>query len=115
MKYTIQAGDTLSGIAARFLGNSLEFDRIARVNDIRDPDMIRAGETLEIPDAWISHRYTAESLEDIAQHFERLAVKSESCRDRSPVGSLSKAFANGEVFGLREAARILRATKLKGL
>lgn len=120
MKYTIKAGDTLSGIAARFLGNSLEFDRIAYVNDIRNPDMIIVGETLEIPDAWIEPRarYTAESLEDIAQHFERLASDFDEI---SRVMSNREGFkrradaATGRALGYREAARILRATKLKGL
>ena len=114
MKYTIKAGDTLSGIAARFLGNTLEFDRIAYVNDIRNPDMIIVGETLEIPDAWIEPRarYTAESLEDIAQHFERNARESEYLIEKF---RHNRREYKAEAASWREAARILRATKLKGL
>lgn len=43
--YTIQAGDTLSGIAARF-GTSVEY--LARLNNIKNPDLIYAGTKIKI-------------------------------------------------------------------
>jgi len=44
--YTIQAGDTLSGIAAEF---GVTVDAIAEANDIEDPSLIRVGQVLVIP------------------------------------------------------------------
>ncbi len=46
--YTVQQGDTLSGIAARF---GLSAAAIARTNGIADPDRIPAGQRLKIPRA----------------------------------------------------------------
>jgi len=44
--YTIQPGDTLSQIAARF-GTTV--DQLAQLNYISDPNMIQSGRTLQIP------------------------------------------------------------------
>lgn len=44
--YTVRAGDTLSGIAARHGTSS---GAIARANGIANPDLIRPGQTLSIP------------------------------------------------------------------
>lgn len=44
--YTVQPGDTLSGIAQR-LGVSVR--ALASVNDIADPDLVVTGSTLEVP------------------------------------------------------------------
>lgn len=44
--YTVQAGDTLSGIAARF-GTTLEI--LAELNQIPDPNLIYTGQMLRIP------------------------------------------------------------------
>ena len=41
--YVIQPGDTLSGIAARY---GLSWKRLAVLNDLADPDLIYAGDTL---------------------------------------------------------------------
>ncbi|KAK6711849.1 hypothetical protein SNK05_006285 [Fusarium graminearum] len=43
---TVQQGDTLRGIAARF---NTSFDEIARHNNITNPDLIYPGQTLSIP------------------------------------------------------------------
>lgn len=49
MSYRIQPGDTLWGISSRYYGVGSKFGVLAHSNDIRDPDMIYAGDTLEIP------------------------------------------------------------------
>lgn len=46
MQYKIRQGDTLSEIAQRF-GTTV--DDLARLNNIADPNRIRAGQTIEIP------------------------------------------------------------------
>ena len=47
MKYTIKSGDTLSGIAK---ANNTTVDELAKINKISNPNLIYAGNTIEIPD-----------------------------------------------------------------
>lgn len=47
--YTVKAGDTLSGIAARELGNASLWTTIASANNIRDPNAIQVGQVLVLP------------------------------------------------------------------
>ena len=49
--YTIRSGDTLSGIAARELGDSRRYAEIYRANEERlgNPDAIRVGDAILIP------------------------------------------------------------------
>ena len=49
--YTVQPGDTLSGIAKKFLGNANEYMDIFNANrdQLSDPDMIKPGQVLKIP------------------------------------------------------------------
>ena len=46
VKYTVSAGDTLSGIAAQF---GVTVDDIVRVNNIADPNALSEGQVLTIP------------------------------------------------------------------
>lgn len=46
--YTVRSGDTLSAIAQRF---DTSVSALAAANGIRDPDFIRAGDVLRVPDA----------------------------------------------------------------
>lgn len=47
--YTVRAGDTLSRIAQRELGDAARWPELARLNNLRDPDRIQAGQTLRLP------------------------------------------------------------------
>ena len=49
--YTVQAGDTLSAIAKKFLGNANEYMVIFNANrdQLTDPDKIKPGQVLKIP------------------------------------------------------------------
>ncbi|MBF2017648.1 MAG: VCBS repeat-containing protein [Rivularia sp. T60_A2020_040] len=47
--YTIQASDTLSGIAQRTLGNANSSSLIAQRNNISNPNRINAGQVIEVP------------------------------------------------------------------
>ncbi len=49
--YTVQPGDTLSGIALKFYGDASResYMKIAKANNIANPDLIRVGQKLQIP------------------------------------------------------------------
>ena len=47
--YVVKSGDTLSGIAARVLGNVALWPTIASANNIRDPNNIQVGQVLIMP------------------------------------------------------------------
>jgi len=47
--YTLQAGDTLSGIAQRFLDEPLKFHILAKFNGITDPSRLEPGLTIRVP------------------------------------------------------------------
>jgi LysM repeat protein len=49
VSYTIRWGDTLWDISAAFYRNPWQYSRIARFNNIRNPDRIIAGRTIKIP------------------------------------------------------------------
>lgn len=48
--YVVQAGDTLSGIARRFYGDASLYAKLAAANEIKNPNLIHAGQVLTIPD-----------------------------------------------------------------
>ena len=49
--YTVQSGDTLSGIAKKLLGNANDYMEIFNANrdQLSDPDKIKPGQVLKIP------------------------------------------------------------------
>ena len=51
--HTVQAGDTLSGIAKKYLGNANDYMEIFNANrdQLSDPDKIKPGQVLKIPQA----------------------------------------------------------------
>ena len=51
--YTVVAGDSLSKIAKKFYGDGNQWRRIFEANrdTVKNPDLIRPGQVLKIPDA----------------------------------------------------------------
>lgn len=49
--YIVKSGDNLSKISKSFYGNPNEYIRIAKANNIPDPDKIQVGQELRIPAA----------------------------------------------------------------
>ncbi len=50
-KYTVKAGDTLGKISQQFYGSANHYMKIAEANGIDNPNLIQAGQELEIPAA----------------------------------------------------------------
>ena len=48
-EYTVQYGDTLTGIASYFYGTIFYYDDIANYNGISDPNKIREGQVIYLP------------------------------------------------------------------
>ena len=50
--YTVQSGDTLSGIAKKHLGDANAYMRIFELNrdQLKDPDVIKPGQVLKMPE-----------------------------------------------------------------
>jgi nucleoid-associated protein YgaU len=49
--YTVKAGDNLSKISKLFYGDANQYPKIARANNLSDPDKIKVGQSLRIPAA----------------------------------------------------------------
>ncbi len=47
--YTVRSGDTLSGIAAKLLGNARRWPEIQKLNNIRDPNHLSIGQIVRVP------------------------------------------------------------------
>jgi nucleoid-associated protein YgaU len=49
--YTVKSGDNLSKISKLFYGDANQYQKIAKANGITNPDLIKVGQTLQIPAA----------------------------------------------------------------
>lgn len=47
--YTVKPGDSLSKISKLFYGNANKYNEIAQANGIPNPDLIRAGQQINVP------------------------------------------------------------------
>ena len=47
--YTVRKGDTLAAIAAKVLGKSSAWPSIAKLNNVRNPNNLKAGQVLKLP------------------------------------------------------------------
>ena len=52
--YTVQKGDTLWAIAAKYLGSGTKYPQIASENNIKNPNLIYPGQKLKIPEKEVS-------------------------------------------------------------
>lgn len=67
--YRVVRGDTLGGLAARF---DVPLDALVRINHKQNnPDLIREGETLQIPRSRLAYDTILESLEGLAREADR--------------------------------------------
>lgn len=107
-EYTVKAGDSLSTIAQRELGNVSLWPKIATLNHIQAPYVIRVGEVLILP--------TANTLHTIDVPAKPVPVSSTSSTSStsSSVGLVGRLFAwtkahpgLAAVYGLSIAASVV--------
>lgn len=61
-QHVVKKGDTLTGISQKYYGTITLYDELARYNDIENPNVIRVGQIINIPD----RKY----LYDIVDYYE---------------------------------------------
>lgn len=73
-QYEVQAGESLSVLAQRFLGNHRLFYILARYNDIDKPSLVHSGQMIRIPsDYWVGPKPSREPLDREIRAREYLA------------------------------------------
>lgn len=48
--YTVKKGDTLSAICRKYYGDSTLYSKLAKYNGIKNPNLIRVGQIIKLPD-----------------------------------------------------------------
>ena len=62
--YTVQAGDTLSGIASKY---GTTYQELAALNGIADPNVIYVGQVLKVTGSAVGRTYTVQSGDSLWQ------------------------------------------------
>jgi len=116
--YVTQPGDTMSGLAQRFLGNRLKSYQLARYNGIAKPADLTAGQTLRIPGvlprAQMPKRIEPRSATPAALKARSATPKPVSVAKPSPVVVNPGAARQARVAGLAalNAGNVARAVGL---
>lgn len=99
--YTVQPGDTLSGIASRNLGNAGEWKRLRALNRIADPKALKPGATLHLPPPADDDTQAAEAEVVLVRGDVRVRTRRQApaaplaTGARLPVGSIVETGASG--------------------
>jgi hypothetical protein len=54
ISYTVQTGDTLQGLSQKLLANPKRWDELARLNGLKNPNLILPGQVLDVPSSFIN-------------------------------------------------------------
>ncbi|MFO7543135.1 MAG: FecR domain-containing protein [Thiobacillus sp.] len=122
-RYTLRPGDTLIGVAQRYLERPADWPRVMQHNHILNPFLLVPGSTLRIPYAWLRH-VPAPAVVVAVSGQARVSLPDASERallagERLPAGTaLSTAanssatlrFADGSVMVLQPRARLVLDT-----
>lgn len=91
--YEIKPGDTLSAIAVE---NRVPVETLAALNNLTDPDQIRAGQLIKLPGDTIAHRIRpGETLLSIAGLYR---VDARELASRNNLSDINKIIAGGQLL-----------------
>ncbi len=107
--YTVQPGDTMSTLAARFLGDPMMFYALSRYNGLSAPRALAAGRKLKVPARPdLAPKETAPP--EVQAPIETVAIKSDPVKANaarlSALEKLNTGDVNGAVVLLREAQKL---------
>ncbi len=122
-RYTLRPGDTLIGLAQRYLARPADWPRVQQLNRIDDPYRLLPGSALRIPLAWLRHKPAPASVLALSGEV-RVTLPDQNERalrpdDLLPAGSVlttaasssvSLRFADGSQLLLRPQARLVLDT-----
>lgn len=86
-KYTIQNGDTMTGLAKKF---GVSVSELAKANDIEDPDKIYIGDALSVPDPRQHQQSGPRNQEELQALLKQLSSET-----GTPVDELMKGVQAG--------------------
>ena len=94
--YTVKAGDTLSGIAARF---GTTYQVLAQINGISDPDRIYPGQTLRIPSGAqaSAQYYTIRSGDTLSGIAARFGTTVKRLQELNQISDPNKIYAGNRI------------------
>lgn len=113
-KYRVKSGDTLGGIAARYLGNPMEFVILARYNNIRRSRDLKVGQLLSLPAA-SGKGSKPDTPETTAVPAEQPEQEQTNTETKPPAVDNSASSAPGVTDAQRQQARTLQASGMKKL
>lgn len=103
--YTVQSGDTLSGIAARY---GTTYQHLAAINGISNPDLIRVGQVIKIfgsaPAASSASTYTVKSGDTLSGIAARYGTTYQAIAALNGISDPNKIYA-GQVLKISESAK----------
>jgi len=93
--YTVRAGDTLYSIAQ---SHNLNVDALARVNGVTDPNLIRVGDTLYIPEDGYTRRAQRPDRRRAARRDARREEQRRPPRDRRYAERRAPRYSDDELY-----------------
>lgn len=92
--YTVKSGDTLTGIAAKYLGSAIKYKDLASLNHLPDPNKIYPGEKIYLkaaaPAKPVSHTYyTVKSGDVLTRIAQKLLGSASKYKDIAALNHLA--------------------------
>jgi len=94
--YQVKPGDTLGGLSQELLDSPTRWAAVAKHNKLSDANLIRPGQTLSIPFAWLRN-YPAEARIEALTGAVKLNGRAAKVGDAVPAGAVLETPANGSV------------------
>ena len=86
--YTVQAGDTLSGIASKF---GTTYQELARINNISNPNLIYVGQVIKI-NGVSSNTYTVQKGDTLSQIAQKYNTTVSELASKNGIADINKIY-----------------------